>query len=100
MSYFPIIIGLLLWIVPVLHPVSASGADGNARKPAAVDYASEEWEGKESVVGEPLDPVVTDGGEWRRLWLKAFSKRDGLKPVLRMEFKEEDHMPQERQLSR
>jgi hypothetical protein len=172
-SYFPIIIGFLLWIVPVLHPVSACGADGNARKPAAVDTAPAEWEGKESAVGEPLDIVVTDGGEWRRLWrrafdkdapemdfdrffvacvflghragwwysislgdpavkgealevgyglvmlkvdappsvfknpgfrgqyrMKAFPKRGGLKPVLRMEFKEGEFMPVEREFSR
>ncbi|MBE0603963.1 MAG: hypothetical protein IH611_10130 [Deltaproteobacteria bacterium] len=39
-----------------------------------MDYASAEWEGKESAVGEPLDIVVTAGGEWRRLWRRAFDK--------------------------
>ncbi len=41
---------------------------------ASRDYASAEWEGKESAIGEPLDIAVTDGAEWGRLWRRAFGK--------------------------
>ncbi len=53
-SYFPMIIGLLLWVVPDLH--------------------SEERKGKESAVRGPQEIVVTDRGEWDRLWHRNFGK--------------------------